>query len=291
MTTHPFDVAASGYDADFTHRRLGRWVRDLVREHLHFEAGQHVLELGCGTGEDALWLAEQGIHVMATDAATQMVQQTQQKVAQANLSAWVEAQVLDMNALTLNPAPKGEGLLETKPSPFSPGEKGDGGMRAQYDAVFSNFGAVNCVQDYGLLAGYLAQQVNPGGKVIMVLMGRWCPWEILWYLAHLQPKTAFRRVSAGKQGVEAHVGDGQTVRVWYPAPSDLKRAFAPHFRHVQTVGIGTLLPPSYLDHLVERWPRTFERFAGIDRRFGQSWLMQRFNDHYLIEFARTEASV
>ena len=34
-----------------------------------FTPGQHILELACGTGEDALWLAQRGIQVTATDGS------------------------------------------------------------------------------------------------------------------------------------------------------------------------------------------------------------------------------
>lgn len=248
---HPFDAAAATYDADFTERRLAVWLRQMVRAHVPFRAGERVLELGCGTGEDARWLSERGVHVTATDASAEMLALTRAKALD------VTVQQLDMNALP------------------PPGDM-------QYDGVFSNFGALNCVEDLPALAAWLAPQVR--GKLVFVVMGRWCPWEIGWHLAHLQPRTAFRRMGAG--GIPAQVGDGVTVRVWYPSPHELRRAFAPHFRTVQTVGIGTLLPPSYLDHLVERWPGTFARFAAWDRRFGKSWLMRTFNDHYLMVLAR-----
>ena len=53
---HPFDGVASTYDAAFSDRRLGRYLRGLVREWAGpcFATGSRVLELGCGTGEDAV---------------------------------------------------------------------------------------------------------------------------------------------------------------------------------------------------------------------------------------------
>ena len=73
---HAFDTAAAGYDQTFTGTRLGRWLRARVQEHLArcFAAGDRVLELGCGTGEDALWLAARGIDVTALDASRRMLE-------------------------------------------------------------------------------------------------------------------------------------------------------------------------------------------------------------------------
>lgn len=256
MTTHPFDAAAPTYDADFTQHPLGVWLRALVREYVPFQAGQHVLELGCGTGEDALWLAGHGVRVLATDAAPAMLAITSRKAA----GLPVETHHYDMNADAAAPTPPD----------------------AAYDGVFSNFGAVNCVEDRARLARQLADCVKPGGAVVLVVMGRWCAWEIGWHMTHLQPGVALRRLR--RAGQAAHVGDGQTVTVWYISPGELKREFAPYFQHERTVGIGALLPPSYLAHLVERHPRTFARLARWDARYGVH--LPGLSDHYLMRLRR-----
>ena len=69
MIPSAFDAFASTYDTDFTHTHLGQLLRQRVWRVLaqQFHAGQHILELTCGTGEDAVWLAQQGANVTATD--------------------------------------------------------------------------------------------------------------------------------------------------------------------------------------------------------------------------------
>ena len=245
-----FDSAATTYDTDFTHHQLGVWLREMVRGYIPFKLDDHILELGCGTGEDALWMTGLGAHVTATDVSPEMLRLTAQKTA----GLPVHVQPFDMNQPT--------------PLPHT------------YDGVFSNFGAFNCVADRAQLAQHLAPYIKQGGKVILVVMGRWCFWEIGWYLLHGQVKTAFRRLQP--TGQPAHVGDGQTVTVWYPTPGQLKQEFAPYFHYERTIGIGTLLPPSYLAHLVTRHPRLFAQCARFDRRYGQYFA----GDHYLIEFTR-----
>ena len=39
-----------------------------------FSAGHRVLELNCGTGEDAVFLARRGVRVLATDLSGAMVE-------------------------------------------------------------------------------------------------------------------------------------------------------------------------------------------------------------------------
>ena len=93
----PFDAAAPTYDADFTDNTLGRWLREMVWDNLPFTSGDHVLELGCGTGEDALWLAQRGIHITATDVSPAMLAATKSKTDA--YSDYVTVQQLDLNHL------------------------------------------------------------------------------------------------------------------------------------------------------------------------------------------------
>ena len=62
-----FDELAEVYDADFTNTLLGTLLRDAVWRRIDrlFAAGDRVLDLGCGTGADAVHLAERGVRVMA----------------------------------------------------------------------------------------------------------------------------------------------------------------------------------------------------------------------------------
>ena len=103
-----------------------------------------------------------------------------------------------------------------------------------FSGAFSNFGPLNCLADRRDVAVALGRWVRPGGKVLLVLMGPLCPWEIGWHLVHGQLRPAFRRLG---QGVEAHVGDGATIRVWYPSPRTLAAEFEPYFELCELVGI------------------------------------------------------
>ncbi|MFN8447316.1 MAG: class I SAM-dependent methyltransferase [Anaerolineae bacterium] len=92
-----------------------------------------ILELGCGTGEDALYLAGRGVRVTATDASPAMLAVARAKTADQPL---VFVQPLDLNAL---------------PADFP-----------AFDGVFANFGVLNCLTDWRPLAAWLAQRIPPG---------------------------------------------------------------------------------------------------------------------------------
>jgi hypothetical protein len=154
---------------------------------------------------------------------------------------------------------------------------------AIYDGALSNFGALNCVPDRRPVAELLARGVRPGGRVALVVMSPLCPWEIGWHLARGRPNDALRRL---RSGAEARVGEGPGVRVWYPSPRRLRRELTPHFRHLETLGVGALLPPSYLSPLVERRPALFEALALAERRAAGRLPWRVLNDHYLSIFER-----
>lgn len=283
-SARPFDGAAATYDATFTQTRLGRRLREAVRTEVEplFRPGDHVLELGCGTGEDAVWLARRGVRVTATDASPAMLDIARRKTDRTGVAARVHVTHLDLASTELRRQLLNvleESTRELIPNPRSqiPDPK--------FDAVFSNFGVLNCLRDRRPLADALAAVVAPGGYLALVVMGPLCPWEMVWHAAHGDLRSAVRRF---RDGAEAHVGGGETVRVWYPSPRRLRSEVAPHFRHLRTVGIGTLLPPSYLGHLVERWPRFFDAVAALDRRVGRVFPGTWLNDHYLAVFDRRD---
>jgi SAM-dependent methyltransferase len=252
-----FDGVARNYDGQFTHTALGCELRARVWQRLgaRFPTNSRVLELNCGTGEDALWLAARGVTVVATDGSQAMLAVAQQKTA----GAWVE--IVRLN-------------LAQPQADFPP---------VSFDGAFSNFGGLNCVADLRPLAHALSLWLKPGAALILVVMGPLCPWEIFWHLLHIQPRTAFRRWAPG--GTAARIGK-QTVKVYYLWPGELARIFAPQFRVVQLTGLGILLPPSHLGHLVERWPGIFQRLARLERRLAGYFPATVLNDHYVLELER-----
>jgi SAM-dependent methyltransferase len=257
-----FDTAAETYDKDFTQTDLGRWLRDRVWKRLtdRFQSGDSVLEIGCGTGEDAVWLAERGVKVLATDASPMMRQKTQEKVANAGLSALVQVQALDLNQLP------------------------DWAFVSKFDGVFSNFGVVNCTRDWKKLATFLSEAVKPSGFVGLGVMSPFCMWETMWHGLHLDFGTAFRRL---KRHSIATLVDGSDVKVYYPSARQLATAFSPYFAKVSTRGIGVFLPPSDVFGVIEKRPVLAKRLMGLEEQFAHRYPFRTWADHYWIEFVRS----
>ncbi len=259
----PFDAVADRYDELFTASRIGHAQRASVWTELKkaFRSGDRVLEIGCGTGVDACFLGSRGIRVVACDSSPRMLAMANRRVRETGNSAFVQPHLLGA-----------EDLSELR-------------EERTFDGAFSNFGALNCVKDLRRFASDLGQVLHPGASVLFCLMGPCCLWELIWYLAHANPRKAFRRFH--REGVDARLADGALVHVFYPSVRSLTRIFAPEFGLKSVKGIGVAVPPSYLEPLVLRFPRTFTLQKRIDSLLGECPGIRLLADHILLRFERT----
>ena len=89
-----FDAIASRYDDMFSGAAnpLIAMMRERVFRAVdrHFPAPAELLEIGCGTGEDALSLVERGHRVVACDPAPAMIATARAKLAAAGRTDAVE---------------------------------------------------------------------------------------------------------------------------------------------------------------------------------------------------------
>jgi SAM-dependent methyltransferase len=261
-----FDELASEYDTAFTESAIGKALRVIVWSRLEhaFTAPTRVLELGCGTGEDALCLARRGVEVVAVDASSRMIQIAQQKAHETNRHngdsgkrpvAHLEFHCLSMERLgpTLDGQP--------------------------FDGVLSNFGAINCVADLPALIADVAGRLRPGAPLVWVVMGRHVPWEWLWYLARGQWNKAWRRLNRG--GVSWR---GMNIR--YPTPTELVAALRAHFAIRRIAPLGVALPPSYAGEWLERRPRLLKMLTRLEHLAQRCSALASVSDHYIVEATR-----
>jgi cyclopropane fatty-acyl-phospholipid synthase-like methyltransferase len=54
-------------------------------------AGKHVLELGCGSGENTVPLCQRGAHVLGIDVSSELIALAKQRLRQAGLAAELKA--------------------------------------------------------------------------------------------------------------------------------------------------------------------------------------------------------
>jgi len=262
-STSPFDAFAADYDIRFSERLPVTWLRTAVYERIAplLGNGARVIELGCGTGEDAIWLARQGCDVWATDASSGMLGRARIKIDELDLGSRISLQ--QINLTHWQPA--------DLPTDF----------RAHL--VFSNFGALNCVEDVRPVFRAAWQCLNEGGYLAVSLMGRFCLSETVYFGIRGQFTKAVRRWRAKNH----YQAGGEWHPVWYHSPADL-RSQAENFEQRSLYGIGGLLPPSEGFGLCERWPALFGQLARWDRRLGR--YLYPISDHYLMILQKIKPS-
>ncbi|MGB1288545.1 MAG: class I SAM-dependent DNA methyltransferase [Aggregatilineales bacterium] len=263
MTQSAFDALAPTYDDDYSNTLIGQYLRQRVQTRLmlHFSAGDSVLEMGCGTGEDAYFLGEQGIHILATDVSEKMLAITDEKTVTLNT---VTTAHLDLNNLS---------------DDFSSGKDDE-----KFDGAFANAGVLNCVSDYGRLAKWLAARLRPGAVFAAGVMSPFCIWELLWHGLHLDFSVATRRWRKSTFQPDDTVAP---IVIDYPTINHLKQALSPFFTPAKVMPLGLFLPPSDVFAVIEKRSRLLKRLTTLENQF-QNWQgLSHFADHYWIEFERT----
>ncbi len=255
-----FDELAATYDESFTDRLAGRWLRSMVLERVTvlLPNAANILEIGCGTGEDAIHFANLGHEVMATDVSDAMLRRARLKLAQVSPEVGERVRTATLDAAD----PELAGLANDR----------------NFDLVFSNFGALNCIADLKPLFCYAEERLNPGGHLAITLMGRFCLWESLGFALRGDFRRATRRWS-GRSQLSA---SGMVQSVWYPTIGAIKRMMPANFLTTGIYGIGALVPCTEFFGLCERRPTFFHRLSRIENAVASWWPISRLSDHFLI---------
>jgi SAM-dependent methyltransferase len=254
-----FDGVAEHYDEVFTYSMIGRAQRREVWARLveAFPCGSRIVELNCGTGEDARYLVERGRAVVACDASPLMIEVAKRRIARG----------AGANLKFLNVANEDVGLM----------------LSGQlFDGAFSNFSGLNCLADLRPFARSLAALVKPGSPVLLCLWSRVCVTEFVWYLLHGQVRKACRRFP-GK--ATAKVG-AVTIPVVYRTVNNIRRVFSPWFELRSRSAVGLFVPPSYVEKWMSKHPRMLARLERLDKAFADWPIFRDAGDHVLLELVR-----
>jgi len=260
-----FDRAAGSYTRDYADNPVMAWLGDDTFDRLCrlFPPGSRLLEIGCGTGEMALRLAEAGQTVVATDIAPGMVARAQAAAASSparDRLVWLAAPAAEIGRLVAGP----------------------------FDGAYSNLGALNCEPNLSAFVRSLSGLLAPGGAFLCSVMNRWCAWEIAWGLLHGRPREATRRLARRGGWAPAHMSAGEdqapsTIQVRYFTPGEFASAFRTCFRVETVLGYPVLIPPPYLAARFPRWP---SRLSSLERRVHAWPGFRSLGDHFLVVLRR-----
>ena len=260
-TREAFDSVAADYDGPRGNNDL---IQEMRQEMWHwldatFPKPGRLIDIGCGTGLDAVRMARLGHEVTATDWSPQMIGRTADRAAREGVASSVTAVALG-----------GQELQHLA---------SDGA----YDGAYSNLGPLNCVPDLDATARQCARLVKPGGSLVFTVIGRICPWE----MSHYARLGRWPRVRIRYARGFVPVGmNGHTIWTHYYGPREFYRSFRSRFELTHFRGLCVFAPPPYLTGLRERHPTWHDRLWRLDRRVAGWPLIRAMGDHFLIILER-----
>ncbi len=252
-----FSKQAPQFDLLYGDNTIIRYKRKRVRDAVErfLSPSSSILELNAGTGEDAVYFAQQGHLVHATDISDGMQGVLKEKIKIKKL----------------------ENFISTGQCSFTELEKIK--RQGPYDLVFSNFAGLNCTGELEKVLEKIPGLLKPNGITALVVLPRFCLWEFL-LLFRGKFKTAFRRFS-GRKGVKAKI-DGEQFRCWYYNPSFIRRHLGRSFGQVALEGLCTLVPPSYIENFAEAHPRKYRWLINKENKWKSKWPWRLIGDYYII---------
>ncbi|TAE82373.1 MAG: class I SAM-dependent methyltransferase [Bacteroidetes bacterium] len=257
-----FNAIAQTYDTDFSFSKIGRMQRKRVwrnlMPYLKDNKPKSILEINCGTGVDAYWLSKQGNQVIATDISANMIACAENK-KQPELKQQPDFMVCGFDDL----ANQFKGKT--------------------FDVIFSNFAGLNCVDEAGLkkLNHDFVSLLKPNGQLIMVLLGKHCWMEQLYFWAKGLPDKAKRRQSVDM----VELGKGHTQPTYCYSVHETAQLFS-SFQLTTYKPVGIAIPPSYLEPIIKKFPFLTPIVQLAEYCLGNISFLSDYADHTFLAFRK-----
>jgi ubiquinone/menaquinone biosynthesis C-methylase UbiE len=258
-----FDSASEEYDYTISHNYINSWIRKRSLNELHrvTKTSDVLLEIGCGTGSEAIQTSKRVKGIVATDISEKMLDLLKRKVKAKRL----ERKILAARARASEISTVKELLPE-------------GSVRVAY----SFNGALNCEPDILKVPGELSKVVKEHGYFLCSIRNTFCLPEALSHFLALQfDKTATRK----DQPTMVSVG-GVDIPSCYYSSSRFANIFRPHFQVRKVIGLPAFLPPAYLSDYYLRTGKAGLILEKLESVLGDRFPFNRLGDQTLFVFQR-----
>ncbi len=257
LSASAFTKQSVVFDDIYTSNTIIQYKRARVRDHIDqfLPHNSHILELNAGTGEDAIYFAQQQHYVHATDISAGMLDKLKAKIKHRKLETSISTEQCSFTQLS---------ALKRK---------------VQYDLIFSNFAGLNCTEKMGDVLRSFKPLLADNGLVTLVVLPPFCMWEFLLVFKG-KFKTAFRRFNS-KAGADAHV-EGVNFKCWYYRPSFIIDTLKDDYELLGVEGLCSIVPPSYVEGFAEKYPKLFAKLKAFEDRHKAQWPWKNIGDYYII---------
>jgi len=232
-----FDRVAEAIETTALQNPVNTWMRKAARRELlsTFPPGAVLLEIGCGTGADAVFLAERGYRVAALDISDRMVELARDRIAARDLEPNVLIRRGRLNDVV-------EELLA---SPWYP-----------FDGAYANF-SLAYEESLQEVAETVRDLLKPGGWFVFTVPNKLCISEPAVAIARLHLGEVLGRFREPRWVTIR----GSSLRVHAYTPRQVHRLLKGLFKIDGIAGLPVFLPPPYLYHSAfERLRETLESF-------------------------------
>lgn len=263
-----YDMIAATYDSVEAANVVGRRLRRRVQDSLFrtFRPGQRVLEIGCGTGIEALALAERGVTVVATDLSSDMVALVERKARERGLGN-VETRRLAAYEI--------RDLVDD----FGP---------QSFDGAYSHGGVLNMDPQIDAFASGISNLLRPAARLLCTVVNQASLFEILFYPLVLRPRKAFRRLG---NDIPIPITRHEAYRTYvvptrFYSPRAFIAKFDGAFSLCRLEGLQILLPPWNLSDYVDRLAPLARAAEAVEERLADKRPFNSWGSLFLAELER-----
>ena len=254
-----YDELAARYDRVPLENRINGYMRRVSRARIlgAFPPGSRILEIGCGTGDEALALASRGATVVALDASPEMIRIARRKAADRGLddrATFLPAEAKDL-----------PDLADSLSGPF------DGGY-ASFSLAYE--------PDLAPVARGLDALLRSGASFLASVPSRLCLVEFALALGTAHPAFAGRRL----RPEHGHKVGEHFVPIRTYTPRAFAKAMGPHFSLRRLEALPAVVPPPYMNRVYARLDGVADLLERVDAVLRPRAPFRSLGDHFLAEF-------
>jgi ubiquinone/menaquinone biosynthesis C-methylase UbiE len=222
----------------------------------HLDPGSKVLDINCGTGIDVVEIAKRGHRVMGVDISSTMISFATENIVKSGMASTAHVEVCDYRDLPEYGGP--------------------------FDAVLSNFGGVNFVEDLGPIFSSVDRNLKDGGILVINSVSHFCLMESAIFLFSGNFSKAFRRLAGGK----ARIG-GKWVQLFYHRKNALVDAGAKFgYSLIDIFGLNILTPPLWANDFFAAHKKIGTRLEIIDDGLRRVPVLRTIGDFMVVVFRK-----